>query len=216
MLASIVENDEGLSLFECLAGCNELAIFETDLIRDLIDYKWRTFAFYQHLAALIVHGSYVLVLIYYINFTYVEHREWDPVNEVMFISVHADPYYNYWQGVCLLYPVFLETYRVKKTGVGYFFQMSNQLDLAHIFFGFLNIYYQIKVGPDVLSSQLILIFECYLSLAKTFQFMKMVLAFSSIVTMIINVFLNLNNFVLYFLIQVVCFAMTFGIVARHD
>ena len=94
--------------------------------------------------------------------------------------------------------------------------MSNLLDVAHIFFGFLNIYYQIMVGPDFLSSQLIIIFECYLSLAKTFQFMKMVLAFSSIVTMIINVFLSLNNFIIYFLVQVVSFAMTFGVVANHS
>jgi hypothetical protein len=53
-------------------------------------------------------------------------------------------------------------------------------------------------------------------LAKTFQFMKIVLAFSYIVTMIINVIINLNNFILYFLIQVVFFAMTFSVVAKHD
>jgi hypothetical protein len=46
--------------------------------------------------------------------------------------------------------------------------------------------------------------------------MKIVLAFSYIVTMIINVIINLNNFILYFLIQVVFFGMIFGIVAVHD
>lgn len=101
-------------------------------------------------------------------------------------------------------------------GLGYFNEMGNLVDDAHIFFGYLNIYFQIKVGPDHLSAQLIMIFECLLSLVKMFQFMKMVLAFSSIVTMIINVFLTLNNFILYFLIQVVSFAMTFAVVAKFD
>ena len=125
ILASITENDDGISLFECLAGCNELEIFETDLIRDLIDYKWRTFAFKQHLIALIVHASYVLVLIYYINFTYVENRDWNSELEEMEITVHADVSYNVWQGVCLLYPLFLEFYRLKK--------MRETLHLSHYF-----------------------------------------------------------------------------------
>jgi hypothetical protein len=94
--------------------------------------------------------------------------------------------------------------------------MGNLLDVSHIFFGFLNIYFQIYVGSFELESKLIIILECYLSLAKTFQFMKIVLAFSYVVTMIINVIINLNNFILYFLIQVVFFAMTFSVVASHD
>lgn len=61
-----------------------------------------------------------------------------------------------------------------------------------------------------------MILECYLSLAKTFQFMKIVLSFSYIVTMIINVFISLGNFILYYLIQIVFFSMTFGVIARHD
>jgi hypothetical protein len=196
----VVENQDGESLFKVLSGCNELEIFETDLIIDLIDYKWRTFAFRSHLYALLVHLSYMLVLIYYIDFTYVEHRKWNPETEQMEVTIHADPSYNYYQAICLVYPLFLEFYRLKTTGLKYFSSMNNMLDLMHIFFGFLNIYYQINVGPDSLDSQLIIIFECYLSLAKTFQFMKMVLAFSSVVTMIINVFLSLNNFIIYFFI----------------
>lgn len=199
-----------------MAGCNELAIFETDLVRDLIDYKWRTFAYQQHLYGLIVHVSYVIVLIYYINHTYLEQTDFEFNEETQKWESVADPVYQYYQAICLSYPLFLEFYRFKKSGLSYFSNSSNLLDVSHIFFGFLNIYMQIVVGSFDLNSQLVMILECYLSLAKTFQFMKMVLAFSYIVTMILNVIVSLNNFIVYFLIQVVFFAMTFGVVASHD
>jgi hypothetical protein len=92
-----------------------------------------------------VHASYVLVLIYYINYVYVEHngliydeqlREWvdDPEHP-------TDPYYQYYQAICLAYPLFFEIFRCQKLGLSYFSNMGSLLDVAHIFFGFLNIYF---------------------------------------------------------------------------
>lgn len=53
-----------------LSSCEELSIFETDLVRDLVDYKWETYAFRQHIWSAAFHAMYVVVLIYYINYTY--------------------------------------------------------------------------------------------------------------------------------------------------
>ena len=46
--------------------------------------------------------------------------------------------------------------------------------------------------------------------------MKIIQEFSHIVTMIQNVIINLNVFQLYYFIQMIFFAMTFSIVAKHD
>jgi maltodextrin utilization protein YvdJ len=65
-------DDKGLSLMHVLANSNELEIFETDLVKDVIDYKWYTYAIYIHTLAAIVHASYVFVLIFYIKHYYLD------------------------------------------------------------------------------------------------------------------------------------------------
>ena len=39
---------------------DELEIFETELVKDLIDYKWETFAKKQHMFAACIHITYVI------------------------------------------------------------------------------------------------------------------------------------------------------------
>jgi hypothetical protein len=98
----------------------------------------------------------------------------------------------------------------------YFTDLSNYLDIMHIAFGFINIYSQINMGIMELLTKVIIIVEIILSLAKTFVFMRIVLGFSYIVTMIVNVILDMNVFFFYFFIQVLFFSMTFAIVCKHD
>jgi len=53
-----------------LAECEELDIFETDVIKGLVEYKWKTYAYWTHILSAVFHVAYVVVLIYYINHTY--------------------------------------------------------------------------------------------------------------------------------------------------
>lgn len=55
-----------------LSRCDELSIFKTDLVKDLVDYKWATYAYRSHILSAIFHVMYVIVLIYYINHTYLQ------------------------------------------------------------------------------------------------------------------------------------------------
>jgi hypothetical protein len=61
-----------LTLMGVLSRCDELSIFKTDLVKDLIDYKWATYAYRSHILSAIFHVMYVIVLIYYINHTYLQ------------------------------------------------------------------------------------------------------------------------------------------------
>ena len=70
LLTSMSEEDG--SLMDAVASSNELAIFETDMIRDMIDYKWRTYAKRQHLFGGFVHLVYVVVLGFYIKLTFLD------------------------------------------------------------------------------------------------------------------------------------------------
>ena len=41
------------SLMEAIANCDELEIFETDAVKDLIDYKWSSYASSIHILGFI-------------------------------------------------------------------------------------------------------------------------------------------------------------------
>ena len=67
----------------------------------------------------------------------------------------------------------------------------NYLDMLHIFLGYLNVYFQLKTGTWELWSKVTMIVCILVSLMKTFFFMRIVMSFSYIVTMIINVVYDL-------------------------
>ena len=52
---------------DVLAVCEELSIFQTDLIIDLIDYKWERYGAKSHYFGCFVHWFYIGILIYYID-----------------------------------------------------------------------------------------------------------------------------------------------------
>lgn len=66
-------SEEDGTLMDAVANSDELGIFKTDLIKDMIDYKWNTFARRQHLFGGFVHLCYVIVLIMYVNHTFLDY-----------------------------------------------------------------------------------------------------------------------------------------------
>lgn len=62
----MVEGDGEDSIIDAVSNSDELAIFETDSIRDMVDYKWKTYARKQHLFGGFIHLIYIFTLIAYI------------------------------------------------------------------------------------------------------------------------------------------------------
>lgn len=60
-------SEQQATLMQAISDSEELSIFTTPLIQDLIDYKWDRFAFQQHLMGAVIHIIYVIVLIIYIK-----------------------------------------------------------------------------------------------------------------------------------------------------
>lgn len=65
-------SEEDGTIMDAIANSDELSIYETDLVKDLIDFKWLTYARRQHLFGGFVHLIYVLILIVYISHTFLE------------------------------------------------------------------------------------------------------------------------------------------------
>lgn len=100
--------------------------------------------------------------------------------------------------------------------LSYFKSFKNYLDMIHIIGGYYSIYSQVHYGVDSLGAKVVLILECLLSLIKNFEVLKINDQFSPIVTMIGNVFIDLNVFLIYFFVQVIAFTMTFSVISTHD
>lgn len=202
-----------------LSECDQLDIFDTDVIQSLIEYKWKTYAYRKHILSAFFHVLYVVVLIYYINYTYLMDAKPEEMVEnpkTGKLERVANSWYLKFQAICLVYPIIFTIASLIRNKLEYFKGVRNYLDVIHIVGGYYSIYSQIYYGPESLGAKVVLISECILSLVKNFEVLKINDQFSPIVTMIANVFIDLNVFLIYFLIQVIAFTMTFSVISRHD
>jgi len=98
-------------------------------------------------------------------------------------------------------------------GWAYLDNKWNYLDVQHLFFGYLNLICQSFFDPFALPIKVMMIMVVLTSLMKQFFFMRVVMSFSYIVTMIVNVVSDLRVFLLFFIIQVLHFSMIFNVIA---
>lgn len=95
-----------------ICDSDELAIFNTDLVKDLIDYKWKNFAQLRHMIAALIHITYVICLIIYINKIFLESEaDWEEIegsDEMLRISPPPDEFWLCILGLCLLYPLYYD------------------------------------------------------------------------------------------------------------
>lgn len=89
LLTSMSEEDG--TIMDAVASSEELPIFETEMIMDMIDYKWRTYARRQHLIGGFFHLCYIFLLLEYIRRTFLEEQAVEADN---FVPMHAVKKYD--------------------------------------------------------------------------------------------------------------------------
>lgn len=80
--------------------------------------------------------------------------------------------------------------------------------------GYYSIYNQVQYHPLALSSKVVMIATIFLCLMKTFFYLRIVKKFSFIVTMLVNVIMDLSVFMLFFTILIVMFSLVFDVIAE--
>ena len=88
--------------------------------------------------------------------------------------------------------------------------------MSHIAFGYLNVWCQLNLGCLNFTTQLVAITVTLICLMKTFFFLRIVMSFSSIVTMILQCISDLQVFMLFFFILVLMFSAIFDIIAKNE
>jgi hypothetical protein len=191
-------------LMEAIIRSDENAIFTSEAVSDMVDYKWETYAFHRHMIGAFFHVIYLACLLAYIKHTFLIIPTHDAMGNIQMPNCSIK--YMYILFGCLIYPTFYDGTQCVKQGADYFKDGWNYLDMVHIGLGFANIYCQYAVGTWALSSKIVLLVIICIGLLKTFFFMRIVKKFSYIVTMINRVFVDLLVFLLFFVIQVTMFA----------
>jgi hypothetical protein len=60
-----------ISFFETCTNSNELNMFKSQALQDVIDFKWNEFGFNFHLVGSMIHMVQMSILIFYINYVYI-------------------------------------------------------------------------------------------------------------------------------------------------
>ena len=97
-------SQEDGKLIDAIADSDELEIFETDIVIDLVDFRWEKFARIIHLRGLVVHCIYIITLMMYIRSTYLGSS----------IDLVPSTGYLYAIALCLLYPLIYDGTQLMK------------------------------------------------------------------------------------------------------
>jgi hypothetical protein len=101
--------NEEESILCLLAESDELSLFETENLEQLITFKWQAFAKKFHTVGCIAHFSYLLIMMIYVNAIYVNN---DKSNAYL---------YGILLFVGIAYPMCYDLYQLQKTGFKEYF-----------------------------------------------------------------------------------------------
>ena len=185
-----------------LNGTDELDIFDTIAVQELISFKWDSYALTHHLVGCFFHFFYLAILIIYINIIYIKDTGTveDKITYVILLAIG------------IIYPLSYNIARIYNQGFAFFGDISNWLDFLFAACSTVNCFAQIIFNPFHLVSKILMILIILLGLLRTFTFLKIVASLSPIVTMLTNVVYDLRIFLFFYLILTVLFSLLLGII----
>lgn len=103
--------NEDVGLMGLLNGTEELEIFDTKSVQELIEFKWDSYALTHHLIGCFLHFFYLIILMIYINIIYIKNTG-TPDEKKAYVALLA---------VGVLYPQYYNIARIFKQGLEYFY-----------------------------------------------------------------------------------------------
>ena len=171
-------------MLEDLAGSEDLSIFESETVKDLIEFKWNRFGFYFNLFGFLVHGFNVLMIFLYIDYVYINGSTDSLENER-----HVKIKQKYLKIIVALvgYPLFYETLQIYREDFAeYWGDTGNYFDWVFII-GSFTMVGQHWNDPYSFLAKLNMSIVVSLAIRRTFNFLRIFDSLSPIVTMLNNV-----------------------------
>lgn len=162
-----------------LSETDELQLFDTKPVIELIEYGWNTFAYKFHMFGCMMHLFYMLTLSIFVNEIYCKSHTGHEEDTII---------YNFLLALGILYPFFYDNIQLYKTGfIEYFSQIWNFTDLLFIWSGFANIVIQFYLKPTDLLSKIVIIVVILMAIIKTFFYIRIFESLSYIVILLKDV-----------------------------
>lgn len=100
------------------SNCDNLEVFNSDAITELIQFKWTEFGQSHHMIGLFFHACQMIMLMIYIQYVYIDDffEIYKPGGEPNDIS-HPQSIFACILLICLTYPTFYEVMRMRNQGV---------------------------------------------------------------------------------------------------
>lgn len=122
--------DEDTKLMDMLGDTDQIELFRTKVIEDLIHFKWYSYARNIHFLFATIHMLYTFTFCAYVNETYLLHNKEHRKQLLAILTV------------CLLCAMMYDFRQMFKQGMDYFLDYWNYLDQLYIWSGFIMIYFQ--------------------------------------------------------------------------
>lgn len=199
---------------DIISTSEEYDIFNTDAIKNLIDFKWSRTGRIHHALGAIVHLIYISYLMYYVNHVYnnAAVQKKDPAD-----SIYPDNPASYIFAVAIAYPAGYEFTQLYQQGPRrYFSSVDNLQTLTFIITGLLNTILHLTSDPYAFESKVILVLNLIMSLNRSMKLMRIMEAFSPIVTMMAGVLREFKDFMFFFFILLAFFAMGLSVMQIDD
>ena len=111
---------------ECFQS-DELNLFNSEAIVDILNFKWKTFATKFHMIGCVMHFAYMFLLFNYINQIYINY------------NMENKNFMNVVLCAGLLYPCLYELYQMKRAKWEYFNDINNINDQLYVWCGLVNL-----------------------------------------------------------------------------
>lgn len=100
--------------------------------------------------------------------------------------------------------------------MSYFEDGWNYVDIMHIVCGYLNIAMQLYCGTWNIFSKIMMVVVVMCAMIKSFFFLRINEEYSMIVKRLISVISKLSNFVIFFAVLILQFAMAFSVIGPNE
>lgn len=156
------------------AESDEIEIFRSECLQQVIEFKWNTFVFKWHLVGTVIHFLYLGYLLFYASAGYV----FNVINEEAHIPM-AIAFF-----VFCGYPLVYECVQIWRLGFSeYMSDLGNYMDLLFIFGSVVMSIVHMRFGHNTIAGKYTMIIVVIAAIKRSFNYLRIFRPLSTIVTM---------------------------------
>lgn len=225
MVPTYINQDS--DLMSIIATSEELEIFNCPSLQNLIQFKWDEYGMRHHLIGCLMQLLQICILIFYVDYIYINNqincrleRHDNPGGEIDYDTATYACGENVYAFILLggiVYPLVYEIIHcIRKGFVAYILNISSIMDVVYILSSLSMSALHLMENPLHLASRIVMTGVILLSILRTFKFMRIFRAYSPIVTMLSNVIIDLQPFMLFYTTLIALFSLLWGTVGMGN